>query len=105
MFLDVAQGLGPAAGGGEGAGAVGDHDPPQPRPHLGALLVRLRQRGGDVLTQRGHLHRVETGPDGARSVQRGRHSRPWTLHHPVLALDFVEDLLLDIRQRDTEASR
>ncbi|MFF2121366.1 hypothetical protein ACFVXH_29015 [Kitasatospora sp. NPDC058184] len=58
-----------------------------------------------VLTRRGHLHRVETGPDGARSVQRGRHSRPWTLHHPVLALDFIEELLLDIRQHDTEASR
>ncbi|MGW3179516.1 hypothetical protein ACWDD9_09650 [Kitasatospora sp. NPDC001119] len=58
-----------------------------------------------VLTQRGHVHRVETSPDGVRSVQRGRHSRPWTLHHPVLALDFVEDLLLEIRQRDSEASR
>ncbi|MER7771553.1 hypothetical protein [Kitasatospora sp. NPDC096140] len=58
-----------------------------------------------VLTQRGHLRRVETGPDGARSVQRGQHSHPWTFHHPVLALDFVEDLLLDLRERDTEASR
>ncbi|MFJ8442823.1 hypothetical protein [Kitasatospora griseola] len=58
-----------------------------------------------VLAQRGHLHHVETSTDGARSVQRGRHSRPWTLHHPVLALDFVENLLLDLRQRDTEASR
>ncbi|MFF4927138.1 hypothetical protein ACFY4B_41810 [Kitasatospora sp. NPDC001261] len=58
-----------------------------------------------VLHQRGHLHRVETGPDGTRSVQRGRHPVPWTLHHPVLALDFIEDLLLDIRQRETEAGR
>ncbi|MET8546185.1 hypothetical protein ABZW03_36985 [Kitasatospora sp. NPDC004799] len=58
-----------------------------------------------VLTHRGHLHRVETGPDGARSVQHDRRSRPWTLHHPVLALDFIEELLLDIRQHDTEASR
>ncbi|MEU8925227.1 hypothetical protein AB0D10_30540 [Kitasatospora sp. NPDC048545] len=58
-----------------------------------------------VLTQRGHLDRVETNPDGARSIQRGPNSRPWTLHHPVLALDFVEDLLLDVRQRDSEASR
>ncbi|MFD5434757.1 hypothetical protein ACFWJ4_21700 [Kitasatospora sp. NPDC127067] len=58
-----------------------------------------------VLHQRGHLHHVETGPDGNRSVQRDRHSIPWALHHPVLALDFIEDLLLDIRQRDAEASR
>ncbi|MDH6709113.1 hypothetical protein P3T27_005859 [Kitasatospora sp. MAA19] len=58
-----------------------------------------------VLHQRGHLHRVETLPDGTRSVQCGRHSRSWTLHHPVLALDFVEDLVREIRQRDTEASR
>ncbi|MFJ7275458.1 hypothetical protein [Kitasatospora sp. NPDC098663] len=58
-----------------------------------------------VLHQRGHLHHVETGPDGTRSVQRGRHSHPWTFHHPVLALDFVEDLLLAIRQCDSEAGR
>ncbi|MFJ4184173.1 hypothetical protein [Kitasatospora sp. NPDC089509] len=58
-----------------------------------------------VLTQHGHLHRVDIGPDGVRSVQYGQHSRPWTLHHPVLAIDFVEDLLLDLRQRDAEASR
>ncbi|MFD8783775.1 hypothetical protein [Kitasatospora sp. NPDC059599] len=58
-----------------------------------------------VLHQRGHVHRVETGPDGARTVHRSRRSRPWTLHHPILALDFIVDLLLAIRQRDTEASR
>ncbi|MEV6209577.1 hypothetical protein [Kitasatospora sp. NPDC051914] len=58
-----------------------------------------------VLQQHGHLYRVETGPDGARSVQRGQRSRPWTLHHPVLAIDFVEDLVRDIRWHDTEASR
>ncbi|GAA2773801.1 hypothetical protein [Kitasatospora cinereorecta] len=58
-----------------------------------------------VLEQRGHLHRVETEPDGTRSIQRGRHSRPWTLHHPVLAVDFVEDLVREIRRRDTEATR
>ncbi|MFD7902938.1 hypothetical protein ACFV4G_11900 [Kitasatospora sp. NPDC059747] len=58
-----------------------------------------------VMLQRGHLYRLETGTDGTRSVQRGRHSHPWTLHHPVLALDFVEDLLREIRQRDDEASQ
>ncbi|MCX4751224.1 hypothetical protein OG455_37965 [Kitasatospora sp. NBC_01287] len=58
-----------------------------------------------VLCQRGHLHRVETGSDGTRTVQRGRHSRPWSLHHPVLAIDWIEDLVRDIQQRDTETSR
>ncbi|MFB7618882.1 hypothetical protein [Kitasatospora sp. NPDC056181] len=58
-----------------------------------------------VLHQRGHLHRIETGPDGTRTVQRGQHSRALTLHHPALALDFVEDRLREIRLRHTEASR
>ncbi|MEV0536785.1 hypothetical protein [Kitasatospora sp. NPDC050463] len=58
-----------------------------------------------VLHQRGHLHRVEIGLDGTRTVQRGQHSRPWTLHHPVLAIDWIEDLVRDIQQYDTETSR
>ncbi|WP_224274272.1 hypothetical protein [Streptomyces sp. LS1784] len=58
-----------------------------------------------VMLQRGHIYRVETDSDGTRSVQCGQHSSPWTLHHPVLTLDFVEDLLREIRQRDNEASR
>ncbi|MFB8171407.1 hypothetical protein ACFC60_26040 [Kitasatospora purpeofusca] len=57
-----------------------------------------------VLHRRGHLHGVETGPEGTRTVQRSDHSRTWTLHHPVLALDFVEDLLREIRQHDAEAN-
>ncbi|MGW4805181.1 hypothetical protein [Kitasatospora sp. NPDC004272] len=58
-----------------------------------------------VLHRRGDLHRAETGTDGSRTVQRGRHSRPWTLHHPVLALDWIEDLVRDVEQRDTETRR
>ncbi|MFJ3791520.1 hypothetical protein [Kitasatospora sp. NPDC090091] len=58
-----------------------------------------------VLHQRGHLLRVETGPDDTRTLQRGRHSRPWTLHHPVLAIDWIEGLVREIRWRDTEVSR
>ncbi|MFB8168283.1 hypothetical protein ACFC60_10075 [Kitasatospora purpeofusca] len=38
-------------------------------------------------------------------TQRGWHSRLWTLQPRVPALDFVEDLLLDVRPRCTEASR
>ncbi|MFD8320752.1 hypothetical protein [Kitasatospora purpeofusca] len=59
----------------------------------------------DVLHHRGYLHRVETEPDGTRTVQRSENSRTWTLHHPVLALDFVADLVREIRQHDAKANR
>ncbi|MFJ5879885.1 hypothetical protein [Kitasatospora cineracea] len=58
-----------------------------------------------VLQQRGHLHHAETGTDGSRTVQRSPHSPPWTLHHPVLAIDWIEDLVRDLEQRDTETRR
>ncbi|MEV7121173.1 hypothetical protein [Kitasatospora griseola] len=58
-----------------------------------------------VLQQRGHLHQVTIEADSTRSVQHRRSSSPWTLHHPVLAMDFVEHLVRAIRQRETEASR
>ncbi|HCA84140.1 MAG TPA: hypothetical protein DEQ61_00690 [Streptomyces sp.] len=50
-----------------------------------------------VLHTRGHLHRAERGPDGTWTVQRTRRSRPRTLHHPVFAMDFVAEVLLDVR--------
>ncbi|MET7775068.1 hypothetical protein ABZU94_08375 [Streptomyces mirabilis] len=58
-----------------------------------------------VLHQRGHLHRAEPGPDNTWTVQRHRHSRPWTLHHPVLAMDWIEEVVRDIHQQDAESSR
>lgn len=58
-----------------------------------------------VLHRHGHVHRIESSLDGIRTVQRSRHSRPWTLHHPVLAIDWIEDLVRDIQQRDAETSR
>ncbi|MCX5449843.1 hypothetical protein [Streptomyces nigrescens] len=57
-----------------------------------------------VLHQRGHLHRAQSGPDNTWTVQRERHSRPWTLHHPVLAMDWIEDLVREIQQQDPETS-
>ncbi|MBU6529669.1 hypothetical protein [Streptomyces mayonensis] len=51
-----------------------------------------------VLTKYGHLHSAEPGPDGAWAVQRTPTSRPFTLHHPVLAMDFVADVLRDVRR-------
>ncbi|WP_328337051.1 hypothetical protein [Streptomyces violaceus] len=54
-----------------------------------------------VLRRYGHLHRAESGPDGAWTVQRTANSQPRTLHHPVLALDFVAEILRDVRNRVT----
>ena len=58
-----------------------------------------------VLHQRGHLYRAASGPDDTWTVQRRRHSRPWTLHHPVLAMDWIEDVVREVQQHDPETSR
>ncbi|MFB7666894.1 hypothetical protein ACFC1R_23590 [Kitasatospora sp. NPDC056138] len=58
-----------------------------------------------VLHKHGHLHRAEAGPEGSWTAQRRRHSRPWTLHHSVLAMDWIEEVLRDIHHRDAETSR
>ncbi|MGW2087561.1 hypothetical protein [Streptomyces sp. NPDC001880] len=51
-----------------------------------------------VLSRYAHLHRAEPGPDGVWTVQRTPTSTPRTLHHPVLALDFVAEILHDVRR-------
>ncbi|MGW2702348.1 hypothetical protein [Streptomyces sp. NPDC001340] len=51
-----------------------------------------------VLRRYGHLHRAEAGPDGTWTVQRTPLSTPRTLHHPVLALDFVAEVLRDVHR-------
>ncbi|MFF2503529.1 hypothetical protein ACFVTY_09155 [Streptomyces sp. NPDC058067] len=58
-----------------------------------------------VLTKYGHLHHAEPGPDGVWTVQRTRTSTPHTLHHPVLVLDFVADVLRDVRRNATGLPR
>ena len=58
-----------------------------------------------VLHRHGHLHRAQSRPDGTWTVQRHPHSRPWTLHHAVLAMDWIEDVLRDVDQQDVETSR
>ncbi|MEU6405497.1 hypothetical protein [Streptomyces sp. NPDC046985] len=58
-----------------------------------------------VLHQRGHLHRAQSGPDNTWIVQRTREIHPWTLHHPVLAMDWIEELVRELRQEDPETSR
>lgn len=59
----------------------------------------------DVLVREGHLYRAEAGPDTTWIVQKGQHSRPWTLHHPVLAMDFVEAILREVHQQEAEPGR
>ncbi|WP_236244018.1 hypothetical protein [Streptomyces sp. CC210A] len=51
-----------------------------------------------VLSRYGHLHHAEPGPDGAWTVQRAPTSTLRTLHHPVLALDFVAEVVRDVRR-------
>ncbi|WP_441247358.1 hypothetical protein [Kitasatospora sp. McL0602] len=58
-----------------------------------------------VLHQHGHLHHAESGSDATWTVQRRRHSHPWTLLHPVLAMDWIEEVLRDIHQKEAETSQ
>jgi hypothetical protein len=58
-----------------------------------------------VLVRQGHLHYAEAGPNTTWTVQKARHSRPWTLHHPVLAMDFIEDILREVHQQEAESGR
>ncbi|MFG3255263.1 hypothetical protein [Streptomyces sp. NPDC048172] len=50
-----------------------------------------------VLRDHGHLHCAESGPDRSWTVQRTPSSTPHTLHHPVLALDYIAEILRDVR--------
>jgi len=58
-----------------------------------------------VLRRHGYLHRAEPGPDGSWSVQRSPQDARWTLHHPVLAMDYVEHVLREVRRGEPKASR
>ncbi|MFG2712291.1 hypothetical protein ACGFX2_17295 [Streptomyces goshikiensis] len=58
-----------------------------------------------VLLGHGHLHRFEHGPDGAWTVWRTTTSTPFTLHHPVLAIDYVARTLLGLRRPASERHR
>lgn len=58
-----------------------------------------------VLHQHGHLHHAQSAPDNTWTVQRTPHTRPWTLHHPVLAMDWIEKLVREIRQQNPETTR
>ncbi|WP_328732825.1 hypothetical protein OHT20_31485 [Streptomyces caniferus] len=58
-----------------------------------------------VLRDYGHLHRAEPDPDGSWTVQRTRASTPRTLHHPVLALDYVAAVLRDVPGHTVETPR
>lgn len=51
-----------------------------------------------VLNQYGHLHHAVPSPNGAWTVRRTPTSTPHTLHHPALALDYVAEVLRDVRR-------
>ncbi|GAQ54856.1 hypothetical protein [Streptomyces acidiscabies] len=58
-----------------------------------------------VLHTHGHLHHRETHPDGTWSVREHPDSIPWTLHHPVLAMDWIEALVREIAANEPDTRR
>lgn len=58
-----------------------------------------------VLHCRGHLHEVRTHADGTWTVRERPESSPWTLHHPVLAMDWIENLVRRCRADGHEGRR
>ncbi|MFE7624474.1 hypothetical protein [Streptomyces sp. NPDC057509] len=58
-----------------------------------------------VLHRHGHVHVVYRGPETTWIVRRSPDSRPWTLHHPVLAMDWIEATVREIRQTRPENRR
>ncbi|MFJ4685596.1 hypothetical protein ACIQNG_23520 [Streptomyces sp. NPDC091377] len=52
-----------------------------------------------------HLQHAEHGPDASWTVRRTPASRPWTLHHPALALDYAAEILRDLRRTAPETRR
>lgn len=58
-----------------------------------------------VLLAHGHLHRAELGPEGVWTVWRTPSSAPRTLHHPVLALDHIAEVLREVRVEAGDSAR
>jgi hypothetical protein len=58
-----------------------------------------------VLHHYGHIHHVQPHPDGIWAVQRHPGQRPWTLHAPVLAMDWIEDLVRETTERQPDSNR
>ncbi|MEU5833986.1 hypothetical protein ABZ820_09910 [Streptomyces diacarni] len=58
-----------------------------------------------VLRAHGHVHRAESGPEETWTVWRTPSSAPHTLHHPVLALDYIAAVLRDVRVEAGDGAR
>ncbi|MET8557109.1 hypothetical protein ABZV64_19435 [Streptomyces sp. NPDC004959] len=46
-----------------------------------------------VLHRAGHVHTVDAHADGTWTVRERPDSPAWTLHHPVLAMDWIAAVL------------
>ncbi|WP_405466695.1 hypothetical protein OG783_28790 [Streptomyces jietaisiensis] len=58
-----------------------------------------------VLHRRGHLKAVQEHPDGTWTVQERSTDEPWTLHHPVLAMDWITQVVRRIRVGERNGRR
>jgi hypothetical protein len=58
-----------------------------------------------VLRQRGHIHDVQNPCDGTWVVRQHPAESPWTLHHPVLAMDWIEDLIRETTDYQQDSGR
>ncbi|MER5183275.1 hypothetical protein ABT009_33840 [Streptomyces sp. NPDC002896] len=58
-----------------------------------------------VLHHHGHLHHAQAHPDGTWTVQRHPGQIPWTLHAPVLAMDWIEGLVRETGQHQHGSHR
>ncbi|MEU4200814.1 hypothetical protein AB0F64_12790 [Streptomyces sp. NPDC026294] len=58
-----------------------------------------------VLHVHGHLHTAAPGPEGTWTVRRTPASTRHTLHHPVLALDYITEILREVRVEAGDSAR
>jgi hypothetical protein len=58
-----------------------------------------------VLHDRGHLQAVQAHPDGTWTVQERPTDGPWTLHHPVLAMDWIAQVVRRVRAGERKGRR
>ncbi|WP_328886140.1 hypothetical protein [Streptomyces sp. NBC_00316] len=57
-----------------------------------------------VLQHYGHIYQAQGHRDGTWTVQSHAGQVPWTLHAPVLAMDWIEDLVRDTAEHQPDGN-